>query len=112
MDGVASGEPLYLHPTPKPKTLNDELDIRKPGHLRFRGNIDAQVCIHYGNNCSLGRRLLEVLLMEYSADANLPAQVMIPPYEREIYVIAMIKKKILDHCSSGGRENTPQDPVQ
>ena len=37
---------------------------------------------------------------------------MIPPYEREIYVIAMIKKKILDHCNSGGRENTPQDPVQ
>ena len=26
-------------------------------------------------------------------------QVMIPPYEREIYVIAMIKKKILDHCN-------------
>eukprot|EP00277_Geminigera_cryophila_P043212 CAMPEP_0173075768 /NCGR_PEP_ID=MMETSP1102-20130122/11899_1 /TAXON_ID=49646 /ORGANISM="Geminigera sp., Strain Caron Lab Isolate" /LENGTH=486 /DNA_ID=CAMNT_0013945271 /DNA_START=186 /DNA_END=1646 /DNA_ORIENTATION=+ len=36
------------------------------------------------------------------------AKVMIPPYEREIYVIAMIKKKILDHCNSGGRENTEQ----
>jgi len=45
-------------------------------------------------------------------EAEAAAKVMIPPYEREIYVIAMIKKKILDHCSSGGRENTPQDPVQ
>ena len=42
-------------------------------------------------------------------EAENAAKVMIPPYEREIYVIVMIKKKILDHCSTGGRENTPQD---
>jgi peptidoglycan hydrolase CwlO-like protein len=42
-------------------------------------------------------------------EAEDAAKVMIPPYEREIYVIVMIKKKILDHCSTGGRENTPQD---
>jgi hypothetical protein len=42
-------------------------------------------------------------------EAEDAAKVMIPPYEREIYVIVMIKKKILDHCSTGGREDTPQD---
>ena len=30
------------------------------------------------------------------------ARVMIPPYEREIYVITMIKKKIIDKCAAGG----------
>jgi len=30
------------------------------------------------------------------------AKVMIPPYEREIYVITMIKKKIIDKCAAGG----------
>jgi peptidoglycan hydrolase CwlO-like protein len=28
------------------------------------------------------------------------AKVMIPPYEREIYVITMIKKKIIDKCAA------------
>ena len=37
------------------------------------------------------------------------AKVMIPPYEREIFVIAMIKKKIIDHCNHPDRADTPQD---
>ena len=52
----------------------------------------------------------KTVLGKSEAEAENAAKIMIPPYEREIYVIAMIKKKILDHCSAGGRENTPQTP--
>ena len=39
-------------------------------------------------------------VIEVAADENNEAaRVMIPPYEREIYVITMIKKKIIDKCS-------------
>jgi len=51
----------------------------------------------------------KTVLATAEKDGEAAAKVMIPPYEREIYVIAMIKKKILDHCNSGGREDTPQD---
>ena len=33
-------------------------------------------------------------LRVYQAEAENAAKIMIPPYEREIYVIAMIKKKV------------------
>lgn len=50
----------------------------------------------------------KTVLAKSEGEAENAAKIMIPPYEREIYVIAMIKKKILDHCNSGGREDTPQ----
>ena len=34
-----------------------------------------------------------------ASENNKAAKVMIPPYEREIYVITMIKKKIIDKCA-------------
>ena len=34
-----------------------------------------------------------------ATEQNKAARVMIPPYEREIYVITMIKKKILEKCA-------------
>jgi len=40
-------------------------------------------------------------VIEVAADENNEAaRVMIPPYEREIYVITMIKKKIIDKCAA------------
>ena len=35
-----------------------------------------------------------------ATEQNKAARVMIPPYEREIYVITMIKKKILEKCAA------------
>jgi hypothetical protein len=37
-----------------------------------------------------------------ATEQNKAAKVMIPPYEREIYVITMIKKKIIDKCAAEG----------
>jgi len=40
------------------------------------------------------------LVVETAAtEANKAGRIMIPPYEREIYVITMIKKKIIDKCA-------------
>jgi hypothetical protein len=35
-----------------------------------------------------------------TTEQNKAARVMIPPYESEIYVITMIKKKILEKCAA------------
>ena len=39
-----------------------------------------------------------------ATENNKAARVMIPPYEREIYVITMIKKKIIDKCAGASEE--------
>ena len=39
-----------------------------------------------------------------ATEQNKAARVMIPPYEREIYVITMIKKKILEKCAAPAAE--------
>ena len=39
-----------------------------------------------------------VCVCVYQAEAENAAKIMIPPYEREIYVIAMIKKKVWNIC--------------
>ena len=35
-----------------------------------------------------------------ATEQNQAASIMIPPYEREIYVITMIKKKIIEKCEA------------
>eukprot|EP00960_Hanusia_phi_P071356 767531-Hanusia_phi.AAC.6 len=42
----------------------------------------------------------EKILEIKQKDATEDAKKLIPPYEREIYVITMIKMKIVDHCNS------------
>ena len=41
-----------------------------------------------------------VILLVVDLACLLTHQLQIPPYEREIYVITMIKIKINDHCNS------------
>eukprot|EP00960_Hanusia_phi_P071355 767531-Hanusia_phi.AAC.5 len=76
--------------------VESEQKIAELGKARDKAKEDYEAEKLQREKLNGNEKILEI----QDKEANANAKKLIPPYEREIYVITMIKIKINDHCSS------------
>jgi len=105
------------------KTRREIIDKVDEGAKKLMDDVNAKMVEWEGKLVALGNAMDKAKALQDSAklereklngdnhvieiaatEQNKAARVMIPPYEREIYVITMIKKKILEKCAAPAAE--------
>jgi hypothetical protein len=105
------------------KTRREVIDKVDEGAKKLMDDVNAKMVEWEGKLVALGNAMDKAKALQDAAklereklngdnhvieiaatEQNKAARVMIPPYEREIYVITMIKKKILEKCAAPAAE--------